>query len=185
MSPLENVNEIFNLYKNYGEDDYIGEPVSQIEHMCQAADFAKEEGYDEEVILAAFSHDIGHFCFRESSDSMDGYGTIKHEKIGADYLRTKGFSERIAKLVENHVSAKRYLTFKNPNYFSKLSEASKKTLEFQGGIMTKEEAEKFENDDLFELSIKMRMWDEAAKEINKPLPDIELFKKIAFKILSK
>jgi len=185
MTPLENVKEIFNLYQQYGEDDYIGEPVSQIEHMCQAADFAKEEGFDDEVILAAFFHDIGHFCFRENNKSMDGYGNINHEKIGADYLRAKGFSERIAKLVENHVAAKRYLTFKDHNYYSKLSEASKKTLEFQGGVMTKDEAEMFENDDLFEMSIKMRMWDEAAKETNKPLPDIEIFKNMALEILTK
>ena len=46
------VNEIFPLYESYGAADYIGEPVSQIEHMCQAAQLAKAEGYDDEVILA-------------------------------------------------------------------------------------------------------------------------------------
>ena len=58
----ESVNEIFGLYQKYGDEDYIGEPVSQVEHMCQAAQLAEAEGYPEEVILAAFFHDIGHFC---------------------------------------------------------------------------------------------------------------------------
>ena len=48
------VDEIFSLYENYGAADYIGEPVSQIEHMCQAAQLAEAEGYDDEVILASF-----------------------------------------------------------------------------------------------------------------------------------
>ena len=30
------VNEIFSLYENYGAADYIGEPVSQIEHMIHS-----------------------------------------------------------------------------------------------------------------------------------------------------
>ena len=38
------VDEIFELYERYGCADYIGEPVSQIEHMSQAAQLAKREG---------------------------------------------------------------------------------------------------------------------------------------------
>ncbi|MFN5432875.1 MAG: HD domain-containing protein [Cyclobacteriaceae bacterium] len=161
------VKEIFELYERYGNEDYIGEPVSQIEHMSQAAALAMKEGYDDEVILAAFFHDIGHICVsRNKENDMDGFGTKSHEKIGADFLREKGFSERIAKLVENHVQAKRYLTFKQPDYFLNLSEASKKTLELQGGVMSESEAITFEKDPLFDTSIKMRYWDEQAKELN-------------------
>src|SRR5437879_4779952 len=93
------VNEIFELYKTYGRADYIGEPLSQIEHMSQAAKMAIDEGYDDEVILAAFFHDIGHICVMSSEENnMGGYGTKSHEKIGADYLRSKGFPERVARL---------------------------------------------------------------------------------------
>ena len=52
------INEVFSLYESYGNADYIGEPVSQIEHMSQAAQMAEEEGYGNEVILAAFFHDL-------------------------------------------------------------------------------------------------------------------------------
>jgi len=178
------IDEIFNLYEKFGQADYIGEPVSQIEHMSQAAQLAIDEGYDDEVVLAAFFHDIGHICVMQNGEnSMGGYGTKSHEKIGADFLREKGFSERMAKLVENHVQAKRYLTFVSPEYYNKLSEASKKTLEFQGGKMTQQEASDFEKDALFEVSIHMRNWDEMAKEINMPLIDLEKLKLYAKALL--
>jgi len=181
----EILDEVFGLYEKFGNADYIGEPVSQIEHMSQAAQLAMEEGFDDEVILAAFFHDIGHICVKQNeANSMDGYGVKSHEKVGADFLRLKGFPERVAKLVENHVQAKRYLTFKYPEYFRSLSEASKKTLEFQGGAMEQGEAEAFEKDLLFETSIRMRKWDELAKEVDVALVDLEEMKSKARQILS-
>jgi len=62
QTPEETAEFIISLYHQFGNEDYIGEPVSQLEHMCQCAELAEKEGYDEEVILAAFFHDIGHLC---------------------------------------------------------------------------------------------------------------------------
>lgn len=179
------IDDIFDLYERFGAADYIGEPVSQLEHMSQAAQLALEGGYDDEVVLAAFFHDIGHICVQATAEqSMAGYGIKSHEKIGADYLRSKGFPEKIARLIENHVEAKRYLTFKYPPYFENLSEASKKTLEFQGGMMSKHEADRFEADPLFELSILLRKWDEEAKIMNVPLIDLHMLKEKCKRVLS-
>jgi phosphonate degradation associated HDIG domain protein len=179
------IDEIFDLYERYGQADYIGEPVSQIEHMSQSAQLAIEGGYDDEVVLAAFFHDLGHICVQASAEqSMAGYGVKSHEKIGADFLRAKGFPERVARLVENHVQAKRYLTYKYPSYYENLSEASKKTLEFQGGVMSKTEAEVFELDSLFEVSILLRKWDEEAKITNVPLITLELLKEKCRRVLA-
>jgi hypothetical protein len=36
---------------------------------------------------------------------MDGYGRLGHETVAAQLLRDKGFSEKIASLVEKHVEA--------------------------------------------------------------------------------
>ena len=178
------IEEVFKLYELYGSDDYIGESISQIEHASQGAQLAEKEGYDDEVILAAFFHDIGHICAKKDpKNDMGGYGMLRHEKVGANYLRRRGFSEKIAKLIENHVEAKRYLCFKDPDYYEKLSVASIATLEFQGGKMTAEEAFAFENDPLFALSIKMREWDETAKEEHVPLIDLEKLKGICRQIL--
>ena len=131
--------EVFALYERFGDSDYIGEPVSQIEHMSQAAERAMAEGFDDEVVLAAFFHDIGHIC-AEHAPNMGGFGVVSHERLGADYLRRAGFSERLARLVEYHVQAKRYLTLREPGYFERLSEASRRTLEYQGGVMSEAEA---------------------------------------------
>lgn len=173
------VDEIISLYKRFGGEDYIGEPVSQMEHMCQAAQLAESEGYDSEVILAAFFHDIGHLCEHIMSVAhMDGYGVYEHEKLGADYLRDKGFSEKIARLVASHVAAKRYLTKRFPEYYEQLSSASKETLKFQGGVMTEEEAIAFEKDPLSDLYIILRKWDEKAKEEHVPLPSLDHYRKM-------
>ena len=180
LKPEDIVDEVFALYEKHGDEDYIGEPVSQLEHMSQAATLAEEEGFDDEVILAAFFHDIGHLCADDmATESMDGFGNVDHEKLGADYLRKHGFSEWLATLVESHVIAKRYLTYKYPEYYNKLSEASKATLEFQGGRMNEQEALTFESHPDAELFIRLRYWDDKAKEINKPIENISHLRLLA------
>ncbi|MEY3436027.1 MAG: hypothetical protein RL335_483 [Bacteroidota bacterium] len=180
------VDEIFELYDQYGMEDYIGEPVSQLEHMCQSAQLAQKEGYDDELILAAFFHDIGHLCEHIYPVSkMEEVGVVDHEAIGMQFLKEKGFSNRVAKLVHGHVIAKRYLTFKFPDYYERLSPASKKTLEFQGGVMTESEAMSFEDDPLFEDYIRMRTLDDKAKIPGIPIPNLNYFKDLAISHLLK
>lgn len=176
------VSEVFALYQQHGHEDYIGEPVSQLEHMSQAAQLALAEGYDDEVVLAAFFHDIGHICGGAEGD-MGGYGAASHERVGANYLRRCGFSERLARLVEYHVEAKRYLTLRQPGYYQRLSEASRRTLEYQGGVMIEAEADAFEQDPLCAVSLRMRQWDELAKEMDVPVIDLQLLKGKALELL--
>ncbi|MBD9457556.1 HD domain-containing protein [Pseudomonas sp. PDM05] len=183
MSPEQAIAEVFGLYERHGAADYIGEPVSQIEHMSQAAQLAMLEGFDDEVVLAAFFHDIGHLCGQGGAD-MGGYGVVSHERLGADYLRRAGFSERLARLVEYHVQAKRYLTFNQPDYYARLSAASRRTLGYQGGMMTAEEAQAFEQDPLCAVSLRMRHWDEQAKQMHVPLLDLEVLKAKARQVLA-
>ena len=168
--------EIRQLFEIQGDSEYYGENVSQYEHAAQAAILAKRQGYDEEVQIAAFLHDIGHlFPAQTEEELMEVYGRKDHESVAADWLRERGFSEKTAVLVENHVNAKRYLTFIDDDYFEALSEASKQTLIFQGGRMTEIEAKEFEQNPYFELIIKMRRWDEAAKVEAMKLPTLDHF----------
>lgn len=183
MNPEQTIAEVFGLYEQHGTADYIGEPVSQIEHMSQAAQLALAEGYDDEVVLAAFFHDIGHIC-QQDAENMGGFGVVSHERLGADYLRRAGFSERLARLVEYHVQAKRYLTFKDPGYYQRLSEASRRTLEYQGGVMSAAEAAAFELDPLWAVSLRMRHWDEQAKEMWVPVMDLQVLKDKALAVLA-
>jgi len=180
VSVETSVVEVFELFTKHGNADYIGEAISQLEHACQTAQLAEKEGFDNEVILAALFHDIGHLCeMNGDKPNMGGYGVMEHEKLGADFLRERGFSEKISKLVQGHVEAKRYLCFSDADYYGKLSEASKKTLEYQGGKMSASEASLFEKDALFKTIVRMRYWDEMAKEIDVPLPDMNIYRKMA------
>lgn len=173
LSPQETTEKVFALYELHGDEDYIGEPVSQLEHMAQAAALAEAEGYDDEVVLAAFFHDIGHLCASQGeAESMDGMGNVDHEKLGADYLLNLGYSARVASLVQSHVVAKRYLTFKYPDYYDKLSPASRATLNFQGGVMSADEAAGFEANPDKDLIIRFRYWDDEAKLENIPVINI-------------
>ncbi|WDH35099.1 phosphonate degradation HD-domain oxygenase [Pseudomonas chlororaphis] len=183
MRPEQRIAEVFGLYERFGNSDYIGEPVSQIEHMSQAAQLAMAEGFDDEVVLAAFFHDIGHICGQDA-ENMGGFGVVGHERLGADYLRRAGFSERLVRLVEYHVQAKRYLTCKEPGYYERLSEASRRTLEYQGGVMSAEEARAFEQDPLCAVSLRLRHWDEQAKELRVPVMDLQVLKDKAARLLA-
>ncbi|MGY1450573.1 phosphonate degradation HD-domain oxygenase [Pseudomonas chlororaphis] len=183
MGPEQRIAEVFGLYERFGDSDYIGEPVSQIEHMSQAAQLAMAEGFDDEVVLAAFFHDIGHICGQDA-ENMGGFGVAGHERLGADYLRRAGFSERLARLVEYHVQAKRYLTCKEPGYYERLSQASRRTLEYQGGVMSAEEARAFEQDPLCAVSLRLRHWDEQAKELWVPVMDLQVLKDKAARLLN-
>eukprot|EP01040_Poterioochromonas_malhamensis_P012663 gene12662-13870_t len=158
------------LYQSYGEIDYIGEPVSILEHSLQGGYFARREKdsttpLDEEFILAALFHDIGHVLGLEAQleMKMGNCGIMHHEDIGGDFLYSLGFSRRVSELVRNHVQAKRYLCYSKPEYYNELSEASKTTLRYQGGPMGKEEGEAFERNPLFSDILLLRKMDEAAK----------------------
>jgi len=188
MTPAETADWIIELYKKYGSADYIGEPVSQIEHMCQCAQLAEASGADEEMILAAFFHDIGHLyehIAHEKAVHMDDYGVVDHESLGADFVRNAGFGERIASLVASHVQAKRYLVAAYPEYRQKLSEASMQTLILQGGPMNDNEMFSFINDPLHKEYIQLRYWDEQAKMTHTPLPDLQHYRNMMIHQLAK
>lgn len=162
------VKAILTLYDSpLARSNYIGEAISQEEHAAQAARAAIEDGVDEDAVIAGLLHDIGHLL--PEAPQMDfNLGTKNHEGLGAAFLRTLGFSDKTCALVERHVEAKRYLTYKMPEYYAKLSDASKGTLKQQGGPMTKSEAEALEKDPLFKYIIMIRTWDEKAKVVNMP-----------------
>lgn len=164
--------KIINLYKNYGDSEYLGECVSKTTHMIQAATSAKNNNEEDYLILACLLHDIGHFL---DKDNMNGLGVIEHGKIGANFLRNIGMNEKVCCLVENHVLAKKYLVSKNEEYYNKLSEASKKTLEYQGGKMSIDEMEIFEKDPYFQDSLKVRKYDDIGKNIGIEIPKLESF----------
>ena len=115
-SPEELAAFIVDLYNEYGGQQYdIGEVITQKQHACQAAGHAaRATNNNDECIVAAFLHDIGHILPLKGividAQAMGTLGIEDHEKIGHDWLLSKGFPESVAFLVKGHVSAKCYLT---------------------------------------------------------------------------
>lgn len=165
----------FHIYKNHGDRGYIGESVSQLEHATQAAMLAEDycdknniiKPLKNDLIISAFLHDIGHLLIFEYPNNnyplMGDVGVKDHEFIGSEFLLSLGYSRIVAELVKGHVTTKRYLISKNEDYYNNLSDASKETFKHQGGKMTPEQMNSYENSSLFEYHLKIREWDDLAK----------------------
>jgi len=170
---------IMHLFKTHGHADYDGEPVSQLSHMVQAGMQAHLQGYDNELIIGAFLHDIGHLLKDQpNTEDMGGFGIVNHEGLGAAYLVANGFSARVCAVVNKHVDAKRYLVATNEDYATKLSAASQQTLIYQGGPMTGCEAEMFAQHLYFDDIIQVRLWDEQSKEADLALYPLSFFEEL-------
>jgi putative nucleotidyltransferase with HDIG domain len=169
------VNEILDLMTGSGGEQYFGEAVSKLEHAEQCAWQAREAGADEELVLAALLHDIGHLLESESAHRDARVGVINHDHLGAAWLLERGFSRRFVRLVGGHVDAKRYLTATNPAYLGRLSLASQET-RLQGGPMNPAEAEVFSADPDLRDILRLRTWDEMAKDPVWRGPGIETYR---------
>ncbi|MEO0008605.1 MAG: hypothetical protein RJA20_2801 [Bacteroidota bacterium] len=166
MTKKEKVATVMSLFAARGGEEYFGEEVTQLQHAVQAAEIARESYPDDpEFIAAAFLHDLGHICVSPDSDeqSMGGFGVMNHEQAGADFLLGLGFPVKVARLVECHVEAKRYLVSTDERYYDALSDASKVTLMHQGGKMEASGIAAFEEDPYFSQHIELRRIDERAK----------------------
>ena len=177
MNARQTTNEIMDLFAQYGNNDYDGEPVTQTSHMIQCAMLAMQTNADNELVLGAFLHDIGHLLgHKKKAKEMGGFGAINHEGIGAQFLKEHHFGERICAVVEGHVAAKRYLVATDETYASKLSPASRETLRWQGGAMTEQEVNSFLKHPYFNEIIQVRLWDEGAKDYEAVLLPMGMFK---------
>ncbi|KAF8590965.1 hypothetical protein K439DRAFT_1403062 [Ramaria rubella] len=182
-TPEGRVNAIFKLLQDQGEGDYIGEQISQLEHCLQAAYQASVAQADTDTIVAALLHDIGQFLPGIETRALlyegQNVGKCGHEKLGADYLRSLGFNEKVCSLVEAHVVAKRYLCATSESYHASLSSASQKSLVMQGGPFTQEQVKEFERDPLWKEKVQLRKWDDAAKIINLETPGLDAYRQMA------
>ena len=110
----EVVDKIFYYYERYGNRDYIGEPVTQVEHMVQSAMFAEIDKRSPEIVLAMLFHDIGHlleFEVEDEDEKMGNLGVMRHESKGRYFLENLGIPYPIPNLVENHVKVKSSVVF--------------------------------------------------------------------------
>ena len=161
---------IGDIFARCGDEEYLGEPVTMAQHMLQGAAIADKNKMDEDVIVAALLHDIGHFTSEFGTFSMDDTEDRFHEEAGAKVLEAF-FPSLVIDCVRYHVAAKRYLCATNPHYFGKLSDASVHSLKLQGGPMNEDEVKAFEENPNLEKIVQVRYLDEAAKDPEMETPD--------------
>jgi len=204
----QRVDSLFSILSTYGQGNYIGEPVSQIEHCLQAANCAREAGASDATVLAALLHDCGQILPKNILDAQiqisdhpsddrnaelgqdmllpsgGSVGRHGHDVLGGKYLASLGFPPQVCELVRDHVIAKRYLTAVEEGYYDALSETSKRSLAMQGGPFSPSQVEQFMKDALFQEKIQMRRFDDAAKVVGAQVPSLDSYKALAAQLLS-
>lgn len=159
---MNGADEIFGLFAARGAGEYLGEPVTVLEHGLQAAHFARASGAPESLVLAALLHDIGHLLEDVPPDIADWVSDARHEEVGSRWLVGR-FGPAVADPVRLHVAAKRYLCAVSPGYAGRLSPASVHTLQLQGGVMSADEVAAFEREPHWREAVRVRVWDDRAK----------------------
>lgn len=184
--PRTAVEEAIALLRDGGGGQYFGEAVTKLEHALQCAWHAQQaEAGDEELILAALLHDIGHLFDEEDSRRDERVGVVNHDEMGERWLLARGFSSRLARLVGGHVDAKRYLTATNTAYQGRLSPASTETLALQGGPMSAAEAADFAALPDYQDMLRLRTWDEMAKDPHWSGPGLESYREMLMRHLGR
>jgi len=163
--------EVLAIYGERGAEAYFGESVSVTEHALQAAHCAQLDGAPAVLIIASLLHDIGHLIDPAPEQIAEWTSDARHEVCGASWLAVR-FGPSVSEPVRLHVAAKRYLCASEPGYLELLSAASIRTLQLQGGAMTRAETAKFEAEPYHREAVQLRRWDDRAKVAGLSTPDL-------------
>jgi len=159
---------IAGLLATAGARDYLGEPVTVLDHLLQAAALAEAAGAPPALVAAALLHDAGQLLEADGTAGLSGAALMAgqdndHGERGAAWLAS-WFGPEVTEPVRLHVTAKRYLCGTDPTYHGLLSPASRYTLSVQGGPLGEAAARAFEASDHHRAAIAVRRWDDQAKD---------------------
>ncbi|MDM0013356.1 HD domain-containing protein [Variovorax sp. J22P168] len=176
------LSDIQTLFERRGGEQYSGEPVTQLQHALQTAQRAEQEDADDELVTAALLHDLGHLLNDQGeSPTLRGIDDL-HQYFALPFLRGV-FGERLLCAIKWHVDAKRYLCATQPAYWQSLSDDSKRSLELQGGVFPTAEAERFMSQPHAAEAVRLRVWDDLAKEAGRPTPPLSHYLARAWRCL--
>jgi phosphonate degradation associated HDIG domain protein len=176
------VDEICDLFATKGHAAYIGEPVSQLEHALQSAYHALQAGADDELVVAALLHDVGHLITRLPEDCAEHGIDDRHEALGQAWLKQHSLPA-VSEPVRLHVAAKRYLCATDSAYMQQLSAASQTSLKLQGGPFTPAEAAEFEANPHYREAVALRRWDDLAKVPDMQVPTLDHYRERLARVL--
>ena len=176
MSKVNIIDEIFEAFQKYGDQLYEGgEQVTQQQHALQAAHAAEKDGASDTLVAAAILHDYGHLVHDLPQEVVARGIDDKHEELVAALLEPY-FVSAVTEPARLHVPAKRYLCAVEPSYFSKLSPVSVRSLERQGGPLTKAEVKAFEALPHSADAVRLRRYDEMGKDPDAVTPDLTYYR---------
>ena len=166
--------DIERLFEERGGEQYSGEPVTQLQHALQAATLGEAEGASDALVTAALLHDLGHLLHDlGETPSMRGVDDA-HQYRALPFLRGL-LDDEVLDAIKLHVDAKRYLCATHSGYHHDLSADSKRSLLLQGGIFSAAEAAAFIVQAGAKDAVRLRLWDDLAKDGDKLTPPLGHF----------
>ncbi|MEO5883185.1 MAG: phosphonate degradation HD-domain oxygenase [Caldimonas sp.] len=143
--------------------------VSQLAHALQTAAQAEQASADDELVSAALLHDIGHLLREPRSHALAEDRDDLHQYFALPFLRP-WFGEAVLAPIRLHVDAKRFLCATEPDYRTRLSPASVRSLALQGGPFAPAEVDAFLEQPYAQEAVTLRRWDEGAKQPGAEVP---------------
>jgi predicted HD phosphohydrolase len=168
---LEQIEALFVAHGEQPRDGSPDAPVSALSHALQTAQLAEWADADTPLVAAALLHDLGHFLL-PAADA--GTSRLPHEQRALAVLAA-GFGPEVLEPIRLHVQAKRYLVATDPGYAHSLSPSSRRALQAQGGPMSRAEQSRFEQTPHALGAVKLRQWDDRAKEVGKRTPPLAYY----------
>jgi len=164
------LDDISQLYRFKGHQQYDGEAVSQLDHALQCAFLAEVNQQSAALIVACLLHDLGHLLQPLGDDAADHRLDTHHEYRAMPVLRSL-FPPAVTEPIRLHVQAKRYLCAVEPTYWVTLSPASQQSLAVQGGTFSDPEVAAFITQPYALGGVQLRRWDDQAKVRGGVTPD--------------
>lgn len=176
------LDDIRTLFERHGNIAYSGEPVTQLQHALQSGALAQEAGANDALVTAAFLHDLGHLLNLQG-EAPSGRGIDdQHQYFALPFLRPV-LPDSVIEPIRLHVDAKRYLCAVDCGYAARLSEDSSRSLALQGGVFNEAQARTFIDKPFAQDAVKLRRWDDAAKDARQRTPDLAHFLSIAGRVM--
>lgn len=171
----DTVEQVLELLREKGGQQYGGEAVSQLQHALQCATLAERAGEPSAVVVACLLHDVGHLLGAGDEGQAELGIDARHEESAARWLARR-FEPAVVEPVRLHVAAKRYLCRADPDYCDGLSPASRLSLSLQGGVFLAEAAAAFIARPHAAEAARLRRYDDLAKDPAAETPGLEHFR---------
>lgn len=175
--------DIDQLFRERGHMPYGTSQITQLQHALQTATRAQEAGASPALVTASLLHDLGHVIALHPTPVIDGVD-CKHQYFVLPFLRGL-FGQDVLEPIRLHVEAKRYLCFVEPSYAPGLSVDAWRSVALEGGSFDAAQAMEFAAIPWAPDAIKLRRWDDLAREAQAATAPLSHFLDIAAAVVRR